>query len=97
MDLLLQSGSLPDKVSVRFFTSKIATNFFFWEGRIRSGVRASSLNEFRTAVQCRQAFENVFTYVNGGGDLPGLVQNGTVNATEKEVKERSGWTVCGWV
>ena len=70
---------------------------FFRDGRNRPGVRASSLNEFCTAVHCCQAFENVLTYVNDGGDLPGLVDNGTVNATEEEAKERSGWTVCGWV
>ena len=70
---------------------------FFKYGRIRSGVRASSLNKFCTAVHCCQAFENVLTYVNDGGDLPDLVVNGTVNATEEEVKQRSGWTVCGWV
>ena len=37
MDLLLQSGSLPDKISVRFFTSKNATSFFLGMAELGQG------------------------------------------------------------
>lgn len=78
------------KFSVQWFTSKRLTNWLFTETKVKSGVRASLLNEFRAKIKCRRAFNAIFNYVNDGGDL----KNSAVSDQDKV--PRSGWTVIGW-
>ena len=92
MDIIVYpEGSDSDGLPVHWFTSKSVTEFFFRSGRISSGVRASTLNQWDILHNVRGCFDNLVDYINNGGDLTGSGYN------EHDVCARSGWTVTGWV
>ena len=95
MDFLFKPQDASPDIPIRWFTSKKATNFMFKQNRIRSGVRASALNEFRTRIEVRQSFDRVFRFVNLGGDL--AVNEEFEEVSEEDRRARSGWSITGWV
>ena len=78
--------------SVRWFTSKSATEYFFKGLKIGHGTRASKMNEFRNRVSARRCFDSIISYVNEGGQM-----KETNILSEDELSQYLGWTVTGWV